>query len=193
MMVFKSSFDELDALTMGVVFVATLVSAATDLRSFKVYNVVTLPLFLLGVLYNIALCGWAGLTGSLIGAACGFGLMFVGYVLGKVGAGDVKLMAGIGAWLGAFLTFRVFLVATIVGGVVALVITVRRGLLRQTAWRPVCAILSLCTRTRDVDREETVQGIIAKGAAQGRAIPFAFAVFVGSVAVVFLDCLNGIV
>lgn len=183
-MVFKSSFDELDAFTMAVVVVAALVSAVTDLRSFKVYNVVTLPLFLLGVLYNTTLCGWAGLTGSLLGAACGFGLPFVGYVLGQVGAGDVKLMAGFGAWLGALVAFEIFLAATIVGGVVALVIIVCRSSLCQRAWSVVCRILTLRLRSPDNHRTEEAR---EKDNAHGRVIPFGFAAFIGSVIVLFYE------
>ncbi len=42
------------------------------------------------------------------------------YAIGGMGAGDVKLLAGVGAWIGPSLTVGAFATSAIVGGVMAL-------------------------------------------------------------------------
>ena len=54
------------------------------------------------------------------GAALGLALMLPLYMIGGMGAGDVKLFAGVGAWVGPMVTLGAFVVAVEVGGVMAL-------------------------------------------------------------------------
>src|SRR5262249_14558706 len=91
----------------SIVLSASLVAAVMDLWKFKVYNALTVPLFLTGLAYHFAAGGVHGLLGSLSGALFGFAVLIVAYAMGGMGAGDVKLMAAIGAWLCMPLTFYV--------------------------------------------------------------------------------------
>ena len=72
--------------------------------------------------------------GALLGLALGLGLMLPGHVIGATGAGDVKLMAAVGTFLGPGLAFRAFLYSALAGGVMALAIAARRGLLADTVF-----------------------------------------------------------
>ena len=116
-----------ELIPLVVVAVATLLAAATDLWKFKVYNLLTLPTLALGLLGSAALGGWAGLWSSLMGAGFGFAILVIFYVLGGVGAGDVKLLTAVGAWLGPFWTFHVFIASALAAGVYALVLVLGRG------------------------------------------------------------------
>jgi prepilin peptidase CpaA len=58
--------------------------------------------------------------------------MMPGHLIGATGAGDVKLMAAIGAVVGAHLILRVFLYTAVAGGLFALAVATRRGLLMAT-------------------------------------------------------------
>ena len=116
-----------DLLPLAVVGVATLIAAATDLWKFKVYNLLTLPTLGLGLVGSAWLGGWQGLATSLLGAGLGFGLLVVFFALGGVGAGDVKLLAAVGAWLGPFLTSQVFVASALCGGLYALALVFARG------------------------------------------------------------------
>ncbi|MCA9176762.1 MAG: prepilin peptidase [Planctomycetales bacterium] len=109
------------ALTACVV-VFTLVAALLDWRFKKLPNRITLPAFLAGLAFHLAWGatenGFAGslqhLAFSLGGFATGFGVLFVLWVTGGGGGGDVKFMGALGAWLGASLTVKVFLVGAVV-------------------------------------------------------------------------------
>ena len=65
--------------------------------------------------------GW-----SLAGTAVGLALLLPAYAIGGMGAGDVKLLAGVGAWVGVTITLYAFCVSAIVGGVIAVLMVLYR-------------------------------------------------------------------
>ncbi|MFN7922642.1 MAG: A24 family peptidase [Bryobacteraceae bacterium] len=62
---------------------------------------------------------WMGLGRGALGAAAGFGIFLVFYVLGGMGGGDVKLMTGFGALLGATRLVQAAILTAILGGILA--------------------------------------------------------------------------
>jgi prepilin peptidase CpaA len=65
---------------------------------------------------------------SLIGTIIGLALLLPAYAIGGMGAGDVKLMAGVGAWVWGTVTFYAFAVSAIIGGLIAIAMVLyRRG------------------------------------------------------------------
>ncbi len=98
-----------------------VVAAVIDGWMLKVPNWITFPLVLGGWIYSTASFGWEGLLWSLVGTAVGLLLLIPAYAIGGMGAGDVKLLAGIGAWVWAATTLYAFCVSAIVGGIIALV------------------------------------------------------------------------
>jgi prepilin peptidase CpaA len=87
--------------------VYTVVAAITDIRIKKVPNKLTIPFFGLGIVYQFAFHGLVGLGEGAMGFAVGFGLLFLLWVIGSGGGGDVKLMGGLSMWLGWKLTIMV--------------------------------------------------------------------------------------
>ena len=83
-------------IVLAVVCVATF----TDLRSRRIPNWLVLPFFVVGVAVSCFLHGWHGLGHSLGGAGLGLLLYGILFFMGGMGAGDVKLCAAIGAWIG---------------------------------------------------------------------------------------------
>jgi len=69
---------------------------------------------------------------ALLGLVVGLALMLPGHVIGATGAGDVKLMAAVGAVVGPDVIFRAFLYSAVAGGVLAIVVALRRGRLGTT-------------------------------------------------------------
>ena len=89
-------------LTTWAMLLLTAVATATDVRNRKIYNWTTYPGILLGLALQWATRGWEGAEDGLWGFfACG-GLMLVCFVFfPDLGGGDVKLLAMLGAGLGA--------------------------------------------------------------------------------------------
>ncbi len=108
-----------------ILVVALIIATITDIRSQRIYNWLTFPLILSGLLFHTLDSGLDGLMLSGSGFALGLGLMIVPFFLGLMGAGDVKLMAGIGAWLGLNATFTAFLFTCVAGGVYAIIILIQ--------------------------------------------------------------------
>lgn len=106
---------------------AYLIAAfVTDLRSMKIPNVLTVSSMVLGLLYHGTRGGWEGLAFSLQGLGAGFFIVLLMYWIGAVGAGDVKLFGGIGAWTGVWFTLQSVMYSVLFAGAIALVILLRR-------------------------------------------------------------------
>jgi prepilin peptidase CpaA len=120
-----------------VVLLTVLIAAAIyDVRYRRIPNWVTAGGVLLGIAINtlIGETGGRGLLFSLAGFGVAFGIYMVLYVLRAMGAGDVKLMAAVGALVGWKAWFGVFFVTAIVGGIMALLLVLVRGRLKHTLW-----------------------------------------------------------
>lgn len=117
-----------------VLAAVALVAGVWDLRTRRIPNWLVLTGLLLGFLLN----GFLFLGPGLLRAAAGFGLAlliyFPMYLLRGMGAGDVKLMAALGAIAGWQLWLGIFLLSGILGGVLAVLLTLAKGRLRTTLW-----------------------------------------------------------
>jgi prepilin peptidase CpaA len=123
---------EIALIPASIVLFATLIAAVMDVWKFKVYNALTIPLLVTGLVYHGAVGGIAGLGGSLVGLLFGFAVLIFVYAMGGMGAGDVKLMAAVGAWLGMPLTFYVFALGALLSGAYAAVLILSSGNLRES-------------------------------------------------------------
>jgi len=71
---------------------------------------------------------------AALGLLTGLMLMMPGHIIGATGAGDVKLMAAVGAVAGPGMTLRAFLFTAVVGGLFAVAVALRRGRLTETVY-----------------------------------------------------------
>ncbi len=91
----------------------TVIAAITDYKSRKIYNVLTVPFFVLGIVYQLVFNGWEGLMYGGLGFIAGFGSFFLIWIVGSGAAGDVKMMGALSIWLGFKATLAVMIVGTV--------------------------------------------------------------------------------
>ncbi len=122
----------MNRILFGVSLVCVMTAAISDFHVRRIPNWLTLPSILLGLVLNGAFFGWSGLVLSLKGLGLGFLLLFFWYLLGGMGAGDVKLLSAVGAILGPRLVFFAFIWTAIAGGVIAVTVMISRKAVMQT-------------------------------------------------------------
>jgi prepilin peptidase CpaA len=115
-------------------------ACATDLRSARIPNLLTFSALALGLLFHSLAPSGSGVQAALVGLLAGLLVFFPFFALGAMGAGDVKLMAALGAWLGWEPAIYVALYGAVAGGVLAVVLAMWRGYLR-TAMRNILALV----------------------------------------------------
>lgn len=100
-----------DLTSSAIALFAALVAVTTDLRGLRIPNILTLPLLLCGIAYHTFAEGGPGTLASGSGLFAGFIVLLPLYVIGAMGAGDLKLSAALGAWLGPLATLETLFVA----------------------------------------------------------------------------------
>lgn len=112
-------------MSLDIILISVLIICfITDLNRQKIYNKVIFPSLLAAVILNVYTFGFAGLKLSLLGFATGLCILLVPYLLGGMGAGDVKLLSLIGAFKGSIFVLNAAIYMAIIGGVVALIIII---------------------------------------------------------------------
>jgi prepilin peptidase CpaA len=93
---------------------------ASDTVHSEIPNALSLSLALVGFLYNIHHYGLPGVLFAALGILTGLVLLVLPFLMGGMGAGDVKALAALGALLGPAGTFQVFLYMGLIGGALGL-------------------------------------------------------------------------
>jgi len=117
------------------------VACVYDVRTSRIPNFLTFGAALLAIAFHAFSSSGIGATPSLLGWLIGIATFFPIFVLGAMGAGDVKLMGALGAWLGWQVVLLVALYGALAGGVFAIAVALRRRYLLQ-ALRNVRALLT---------------------------------------------------
>lgn len=182
---------------MIVLFALLVGSVYTDLAQGKIFNKVTVPALIMGVVISYWQGGlWPGsvrgllvsesLMGSLVAAGIGGGLLMVYYLKGGISAGDVKLMAAVGA-IGTlrnlFIVYALFY-ASLIGAFMAIAVLIWKGRLWKTLKRiPKYFVLG----RKALESEKTGEG---EKKAQPLTIRYGVAISVGSMIAWFVT--NGL-
>lgn len=162
-----------------ILSILLLVACWQDYHDYRINNKLILAGALLGISLNTFLFAQTGFLDSVTGLGFGLLLLLPLYLLRVMGAGDVKLLAIVGAFVGQNDIFWVFLYTLIAGGLLALMVLLRRGFL--------CGIIDnvilMCLLALSTPKSEWLKSnsslSIGAGESAGK-LPYAFAITVGT-------------
>jgi prepilin peptidase CpaA len=121
-------------LITGILIILLLIAAWQDIRHYRIPNTLVLPGAIIGLLFNTFLpqeMGGLGILTSLAGLGVGLAVLLPLYLLRAMGAGDIKLMAMIGTFVGPASMLNVTLYILLAGGVLAIGVVLLRGKLAK--------------------------------------------------------------
>ena len=111
---------------LAVLVPAALLASWYDYRSHRIPNWLNAGLAAAGLTAQAAFGGWAGFVDGMAGLGVGLGCLVVLWAMKGMGAGDVKLMAAVGTWLGPRLVSHALIAGILIGGVIAIAMIARR-------------------------------------------------------------------
>lgn len=150
-----------------------LLATYTDFKALRIPNWLTFGGAIVGLLVNIFSAGFDGLLFSLSGGMVGLLLLIPLYIIGKLGAGDVKLLAMTGMFIGVEGVVWAGLWSAVAGGILALVWVVAKTGLRSAYHELVGTLTMLRFGVNEVLAAP-------KGSVLKAKMPYALAIAVGS-------------
>jgi prepilin peptidase CpaA len=167
----------LDNWAIWLVTMALIVAAVIDGWQLRVPNWLTFPLIIGGWVYSGVAFGWEGLVWSFLGTLVGLALLLPAYSIGGMGAGDVKLLAGVGAWIHATHTLHAFCITAVIGAVLAVCMVLWKRSWRKH-WTQFWSILWEIMTIRD---PEQLSAIAAQRKSSMLLLPYGIPITMGTI------------
>jgi prepilin peptidase CpaA len=161
-----------------LVTITLVVAAIIDGYKLKVPNWITFPMIVSGWVISTISFGWPGLGWSLVGTFVGLALLLPAYAVGGMGAGDVKLLAGVGAWVGGTVTLYAFCVSAIIGGVIAVAMV----LYRQAWHKHYAQFWNIWSEMLTIRDPEKLSTIAAERKSSMLLLPYGIPIAIGTIA-----------
>ena len=158
-----------------MLFAVLLICLYTDIRHKKIYNIITFPAVVAAIILNIYFNGLNGGLESIKGLFFGMALLFFPFVMGGLGAGDVKLLGVVGAFKGLEYVWLTFLAMAITGGVISLIIMIREKSLVSRLKTILLTLFSFFYRLPKTQYLETIESSTAL------TFPYGIAITAGAV------------
>jgi prepilin peptidase CpaA len=133
--------NNMDVFTTGVVLVVGLAACAFDMRCRRIPNALTFGAAAAALVFHTVASGGGGLQTAALGWLAGTALFMPFFLLGGMGGGDVKLLAALGAWLGAGDAVWLAIYGSLAGGVLGVAYSLVHGYL-GTALRNIGQLLT---------------------------------------------------
>lgn len=165
------------------VTIALIVAAVIDGIQLKVPNWLTFPFIISGWIYSMIAYGmddgtWlTGLGFSMLGTLVGLALLMPAYAIGGMGAGDVKLLAGVGAWVHVQSTFYGFCLSAIVGAILAVAMV----LISKSWTKHKTQFFSILNEIMVVKNPETLATIAAERKSTMMLLPYGIPIAIGCI------------
>ena len=168
---------------LDLALIATLLAAAGyDLVQRRIPNRLLLAALLCAFTFHLtAATPWSAATAALSGVGTGLLMFLPLYLLGAMAAGDVKLMATVGAFCGPLLTAEIGLATYCIGGVLAVLIIVASGRVREAAANSGAILRPLLLRARGVPLVSDPKAAPSVG-----SMPYGVAIALGAFLMLYL-------
>lgn len=118
---------------VGIAALVGIAAIIDDLSRRRIANWIPCSAFAAGMILQSVQGGWRGAGFALLGTVTGAAVFLIFYLLGGMGGGDVKLMAGFGAVLGVHRLLEAALWTAGCGGIMAVLVIAGRSALKY--WR----------------------------------------------------------
>ena len=165
---------------MGV----ALTAAAIDAQHRRIPNWLTFGAWLAALPLQVVIHGVGdGVLVWVCGWLTGLAIFLPFYLLRGMAAGDVKLMAAVGAWLGAFMAFEIALATFVIGGIWALAFTLRHKRMAQLRRNLRDVLLT----SGQISREAGAPTPQADASWSVGTLPYGVAIAAGTIAVLFVS------
>lgn len=102
------------------IFILLALALLCDIKTYKIKNLITLPITVLGFVTNITVFGFEGLKSSILGWCIPVALLFFLFMQKMLGAGDIKLFGAIGAIMGCEFAVYSILYSFVFGGFIGM-------------------------------------------------------------------------
>jgi len=172
----------------GILMLLLVGAAISDYRVHRIPNWLVLSGAVFGVICNTTLAPspYAHILFPFAGFAVGLLLFLPLYLVRAMGAGDVKLLAMVGAFLGPGDTFRASLASMIVGGVLSILFVLMHGTARRIFHNLGSFFqLSLLSVTSGSKRNHRIEADVSAG-----KLPYGVAIAIGTIGYLITDQLG---
>lgn len=187
----NNHFEVAATIQWGVVLGASLAAALWDLHSRRIPNVLTLPLFGAGLLQAAMFSGWDGLGGSLAAGVILALPYVILFLFAGGGAGDAKLMAAAGTWLGLSSALAVLFFVSIFGILFALAGAAFKGRLARVLDNLRGLIFSVFVFAGTRGKVNTVADVAGGIESEKLTVPYGPAIFAGLLCAAVYTWLQG--
>jgi prepilin peptidase CpaA len=179
-----------------ILVVLLLLCSFEDARNKIIPNKYTMPALLAGFVLMTMNSGLDGLRNSFLGFLLGFLIFFLPFIFGLMGAGDVKLMAAIGALKGFTFTAYSLLASGIAGGIMVIIYALYKKQLLKTIInmfgimiKPIVRVIYLNTGNK---LAEKIHNYFEKARNEHEElyIPYAIPIAVGTIGLLVSDIFN---
>jgi len=165
-----------------ILLIVLIICLITDLTVRKIYNFILLPPCIAALVFHFVSGGLLQGLWSLQGLIFGIALLFIPFVLGGIGAGDVKLLGVIGVLKGPDFVLKAFLAGAIAGGVLSVLQLIRHrklsSALKKLAFCFYLPIIGVpCVKEQSSTIADTQKG---------ETIPYGAAIAIGATVAYFV-------
>ncbi len=167
----------MDLSAVGLVLTAAF-GAAFDVGTRRIPNFITVGGLAVALVLRLSIGGVDSLVTGLLGALLAFLVSFPLFMLKGMGGGDVKLLTAVGAFLGPYSTFVALLATALVGGVLAVVVSLQRRRLTESLTGTFMVMRGLALKAVSKGKLDAVPTLETQNAV---TVPYGVAIAVGAV------------